>query len=445
MADEHIKIGDLTPRVQQTADGSQTEFVYTFPIFKDADLVVYLDDAVQTSGFTISGAGEDNGGTVTFDTAPADGVIVTLLRKITIERTSDYTAGGGIRSKVLNDDLDKIIAILQEFNTALDRKMGLSEYAEDQEVSSDQILAAAVTATEQAELASEERAAAEAAASAAETAATEIAEMDLANADLSNVNSVDLETAFSFSAKGFSDGSTIENSSTDAEHDIKFNPGIRRDADDSCFVRLTSAMTKRIDATWSAGTGNGGLANGTVAASTTYHNFFIKNSTTGAVDCGFDTSPTAANLLAASGYDKYRRVGSFVTNGSGNIPSFLQIGKTFNFAKETVLNDSAAFATIITPVTIALCPAGVRTRPILGFRLRNIAGGTATYIAGFNGDDSAGAFPYIGAQCGLNGGDAYNTFNDLYTNTSSQIHYSTYGISSGLAAILCHGYIDEDI
>ena len=45
----HIQIGDDTPRVQYEADGTQKVFTYTFPIFENADLEVYLDGELTTT------------------------------------------------------------------------------------------------------------------------------------------------------------------------------------------------------------------------------------------------------------------------------------------------------------------------------------------------------------------------------------------------------------
>ncbi|MEG3618969.1 hypothetical protein V5T82_10930 [Magnetovibrio sp. PR-2] len=110
----HIKIGDVSPRTQYVANGTQTEFTYPFPIFEDADLEIYLDDSLTVSGFTISGSGESTGGSVTFDTAPAASVIVTLARRMAFKRTADFLESGELRAKVLNDELDHLTAYVQQ-------------------------------------------------------------------------------------------------------------------------------------------------------------------------------------------------------------------------------------------------------------------------------------------------------------------------------------------
>jgi len=110
----HIQIGDVSPRVQYTADGVQTQFTYTFPIFEDADLEVYLDATKQSIDFSIAGAGDSSGGSVTFTTAPANGILVTLARRLAVQRTSDFQESGEFRSKVINDELDYLTAAVQQ-------------------------------------------------------------------------------------------------------------------------------------------------------------------------------------------------------------------------------------------------------------------------------------------------------------------------------------------
>ncbi|NQU61006.1 MAG: hypothetical protein HQ512_07735 [Rhodospirillales bacterium] len=126
MAD-HIQIGDISPRIQYTGDGSQTTFTYPFPIFADADMRAYENETLKTltTDYTISGAGNSAGGSVTFGTAPANGIIVTLKRQIAIQRTSDFQESGEFRSKVINDELDTLTASLQQVNDETTRSLRL--------------------------------------------------------------------------------------------------------------------------------------------------------------------------------------------------------------------------------------------------------------------------------------------------------------------------------
>ena len=103
-----------TPRVQYVADGHQTAYPFPFPIFASEDLAVHLGAALQSTGFTVSGSGVTAGGTATFATAPAAGTIVTLTRRVPIERVTDFQESGPLSALALNTELDVLTACLQQ-------------------------------------------------------------------------------------------------------------------------------------------------------------------------------------------------------------------------------------------------------------------------------------------------------------------------------------------
>jgi hypothetical protein len=116
---EHIRIGDVAPRVHYAADGTQTVFIYPFPIFRVADLEIRLDGLVLSGGFTVLGAGASEGGRVVFAAPPAAGQVLAIRRRLVIARTSDFQPNGLLRANTLNDDLDHQVAALQEFRDDL--------------------------------------------------------------------------------------------------------------------------------------------------------------------------------------------------------------------------------------------------------------------------------------------------------------------------------------
>ncbi|MCY4397428.1 MAG: hypothetical protein OXC10_20075 [Rhodospirillaceae bacterium] len=111
---DHIRIGDVSPRVQYVADGALRTFDFPFPIFDAGDLTVFLDEAEQRAGFTVDGAGGSRGGSVRFEAAPASGVRVTLQRVLAVERTTDFQEGGAFRADTINDELDRQTAMIQQ-------------------------------------------------------------------------------------------------------------------------------------------------------------------------------------------------------------------------------------------------------------------------------------------------------------------------------------------
>ncbi|MFZ1416022.1 MAG: hypothetical protein WAS73_15810 [Defluviicoccus sp.] len=114
MPSEHIQIPAVEPVARYEATGEQTSFAYPFPIFEPENLEVYLADTAVASGFTVTGAGETEGGQVVFATAPGAGTVVTLRRRVQAERTTDFQESGDLRAKVLNDQFDHLTAAVQD-------------------------------------------------------------------------------------------------------------------------------------------------------------------------------------------------------------------------------------------------------------------------------------------------------------------------------------------
>lgn len=130
----NLKVGDLTPRAQYTASSGQTAFTYPFPIFANADLKVYVGNTLKTltTDYTVTGAGTDNGGTVTLVSGASTGDIVTVFRDMPVARTSDYQVNGDLLATTLNDDLDKLVMMCQQIEEAFDgRTILLDRFAEN--------------------------------------------------------------------------------------------------------------------------------------------------------------------------------------------------------------------------------------------------------------------------------------------------------------------------
>lgn len=109
----------------------------------------------------------------------------------------------------------------------------------------------------------------------------------------------------------------------DGDHDIQVSTGLCADSTNTTVLTLSSAITKQIDVDWAEGDGDGGFPSGLTIANDTWYHLFVIAKADGTTDAGFDTSLTAANLLAdATGYTKYRRVGSVLTDASANILDF---------------------------------------------------------------------------------------------------------------------------
>ena len=130
MTTDHIQMPAVAPLVRYLADGAQTMFAYPFPVFTAADIAVYFDGARQYGGYAISGAGETDGGAVTFDEAPADGVVVMIERRVAIARVTDFLEGGDFSARAINNELDYLTGAIQQVNRD---QSPMLRYSDDEE------------------------------------------------------------------------------------------------------------------------------------------------------------------------------------------------------------------------------------------------------------------------------------------------------------------------
>lgn len=125
---DHIKMPAVEPVVRYVADGVETTFEYPFPIFASEDLKIYFDGAPQIAGFDIAGSGDTSGGTVTFDAAPTNSVVVTLMRRLPLERMTDYLEGGDFSAQSINNELDYLTASVQQVSRDLSPMLRYSDH-----------------------------------------------------------------------------------------------------------------------------------------------------------------------------------------------------------------------------------------------------------------------------------------------------------------------------
>lgn len=168
--------------------------------------------------------------------------------------------------------------------------------------------------------------------------------------------------------RGHIAGLTLSNNATDATNDIDIAVGQAVDSTNAYIMTLDSVMTKRLDAAWAAGTGNGGLDTGAIA-NTTYHVFLIRKDSDGTIDALFSTSVTAPTMPA--GYTYKRRIGSIIRASAEIIP-FSQDGDEFLW-KNSFLDLDGVISTTAQNLLLRT-PLGIKTRAIVNVLYANATG-----------------------------------------------------------------------
>lgn len=215
------------------------------------------------------------------------------------------------------------------------------------------------------------------------------------------------------------------------------SPG--RAVDDTGVVSmdLVSAIFKTTTS-WVVGTSQGGLDTGTIAASTWYHVFLIKNLASGNVDVLYSLSPTAPTMPA--GYTVKRLIGSVLTTAGSLITDFIQIGDE-TLWRATVTGVGTAGSVAATALTLAGIPTGIKVNAKLSALAVANAGGEGRFRL-YSPDQNDEAVATTNLNAGTFGVASEQQASDLYvrTNTSAQIRMISVSATSSLT-IGVHGFI----
>lgn len=233
--------------------------------------------------------------------------------------------------------------------------------------------------------------------------------------------------------RGYIDGVILSNNGSDATNDIDIAAGVARDASNAVNLALASALTKRLDAAWSVGTGNGGLDTGSIA-NATYHVWLIKRSDTGVVDVLFSTSASSPTM--PTNYTHKRRIGSFIRTG-GAITPFVQDGNSFVLKTITQDIDAATPGASAVTRTLGSVPTGIRVQWIGTVRLS-----MADYV--LISDLSATDVACNSAAFSLNNdGAGGGAVVQCMTNTSAQVRSRMENGTIASLRMLTSGWIDR--
>ena len=131
-----MTVSSTTTKVSASGDGSTAAFNYTFKIFADSEMQVIIRSSAGvetiktlTTHYTVSGAGNDGGGTVTFTSGniPASGETVVLRRNLQLTQGTDYVENDPFPAESHENGLDRLTMITQGIQEELDRAFKVSK------------------------------------------------------------------------------------------------------------------------------------------------------------------------------------------------------------------------------------------------------------------------------------------------------------------------------
>ena len=130
-----MTISSTTVKNSYSGNGTLNTFNYTFKIFADADIQVIIRDAsatetvkTLTTHYTVTGAGNANGGTIVFTSGniPTSTETVVLRRALPQTQSIDYIANDAFPAESHEEGLDRSMMAIQQLQEEVDRSIKLS-------------------------------------------------------------------------------------------------------------------------------------------------------------------------------------------------------------------------------------------------------------------------------------------------------------------------------
>jgi len=104
-----------TPQVSHVANSVVLDYPFTFTYDAVGDVKLYVDGVKWSSGYSVAGQ------TLTLDSAPTTGAILTIRRESPFEQTTDFVPFDAFPAETHEATLDKTVRMVQEISTEVGR------------------------------------------------------------------------------------------------------------------------------------------------------------------------------------------------------------------------------------------------------------------------------------------------------------------------------------
>jgi len=118
-----MSLGSSTNRKVYTTDGATTIWAFPYLFYDNSHLQVYVDGALQVGGYTVSGAGDSAGGSVTITPALAASKQLLILRVVPETQGTVLGATGPFPAKTVEKSLDLGIMVSQQYSERIGRAL----------------------------------------------------------------------------------------------------------------------------------------------------------------------------------------------------------------------------------------------------------------------------------------------------------------------------------
>lgn len=118
-----MTVSSTTTKASYSGNGSTTVFAVPFYFLQNADLLVILRSSagVETTqvlgtNYSVTGAGNENGGSLTMTVAPPTGTTLTILRNAAATQETDLLPNDRLPAESLETALDKLTMLVQQLD-----------------------------------------------------------------------------------------------------------------------------------------------------------------------------------------------------------------------------------------------------------------------------------------------------------------------------------------
>ena len=132
-----MTISTQDSKVNYQGDGQTTVFQVPFPFLENNQIYVQKKDAEDNlinytygTDYTVTGAGEENGGSVTLNVAPEQGSSISIYRNVPLTQEVDYRENEIFPAETHEEALDKLTMEVQQIQEQLDRSFKVDRFSD---------------------------------------------------------------------------------------------------------------------------------------------------------------------------------------------------------------------------------------------------------------------------------------------------------------------------
>lgn len=122
-----MTISSTESRKAYVGNGVTQEFPFPHKFLSGSDLTVYADGVVLSSGYFVTGDGNEDGGTVSFIVAPATGVNIVIVRELAAIQELDLVENDPLPAEAVEDALDRAAMVSQYLSDKIGRAITLAD------------------------------------------------------------------------------------------------------------------------------------------------------------------------------------------------------------------------------------------------------------------------------------------------------------------------------